>query len=109
MPISKSAKKALRVQLRKTDVNRRRKVFFRTAVKTVSLETLAKTFSAIDKAAKWGIIEKNKASRLKSRLSREIGASGPAKNAKPDKVAKKTTTAKTATKKTSTKKPASKK
>jgi small subunit ribosomal protein S20 len=103
MPITKSAKKALRVQHRKTEVNRRRKAFLKSAVKSVSLETLAKTFSAIDKAAKWGVIEKNKAARLKSRLSRQIGASGPARNSKPaaapaktkksaTKVAKKPTT-----------------
>ncbi|QQG49726.1 MAG: 30S ribosomal protein S20 [Candidatus Berkelbacteria bacterium] len=79
MPISKSAKKALRVQEKKTEVNRRRKAVLKVALKSASAETLARTFSLIDKSAKWGIIAANKASRLKSRLSKEIGTSGKAK------------------------------
>jgi small subunit ribosomal protein S20 len=72
MPISKSAKKALRVSERKTEVNRRRKTVLKTAIKAASAETLSATFSVIDKAAKWGIIEKNRAARLKSRFGKQF-------------------------------------
>lgn len=70
---------------KKTDVNRRRKASLKTALKSVSADSINKTFSAIDKAAKWGIIEPNKASRLKSRLSKQVGATPTAKKAAPDK------------------------
>lgn len=105
MPISKSAKKALRVATKKTEVNRRRKVALKNALKGVSTGTIAKAFSMIDKAAKWGIIEPNKASRMKSRISKEVGStpaatekSAPAKKAaaKPKAAAPKKTTKKAA-------------
>lgn len=86
MPITKSAKKALRVAETKTAVNRRRKETLKAALKTASPDTISKTISVVDKAAKWGIIEPNKASRLKSRLSKQHGGT-PAKTAtaKPKK------------------------
>jgi small subunit ribosomal protein S20 len=34
--------------------------------------TLPKTYSVIDRAAKWGIIKKNTAARYKSRLARRL-------------------------------------
>ena len=80
MPITQSAKKALRGSLRKKLVNDRRKKALKESVKEV--EKLAKTdtkgakallskaYSAIDKAAKKGVIKKNTASRKKARLSR---------------------------------------
>lgn len=82
MPISKSAKKALRVATKKTEVNRRRKVALKNSLKGVTSTTIAKAFSMIDKAAKWGIIEPNKASRMKSGLAKEIGST-PAVTDKP--------------------------
>ncbi len=78
MPISKSAKKALRVAQKKTEINRRRKVALKSALKGVSTASISKAFSMIDKAAKWGIIEPNKASRMKSRISKEVGSTPPA-------------------------------
>lgn len=99
MPITKSAKKALRVQEKKTEVNRRRKAVLKAALKGVSADSLARTFSLIDKSAKWGIIAANRASRLKSRLSKEIGTSGKAKPASDQATgSKKATTKKVATK-----------
>jgi small subunit ribosomal protein S20 len=81
MPITQSAKKALRGSLKKKAVNDRRNKTMKDAVKKV--EKLVKTkdtpstkaelslaYKAIDKAAKTGIIKKNTASRKKSRLAR---------------------------------------
>ncbi len=82
MPITKQAKKALRVADRKRVFNLRRTRAMKDVVKEV--KTLAKTnasnakeklssaYKAIDKAAKKGIIKKNTAARKKSRLSRLI-------------------------------------
>lgn len=104
MPITKSAKKALRVAKAKTEVNRRRKTAFKAALKGVSASTIAKSFSMIDKAAKWGIIEPNKAARLKSQLAKQVGSTPasdkPATTSKAKKAAapKKTSKKKTAQK-----------
>ena len=81
MPITKSAKKALRVAGRKRLVNDRRKKAFKESIKKVERvvqdkkqdavkQTLAAAFSAIDKAAKAGVIKKNTAARRKARLAR---------------------------------------
>ncbi len=96
MPISSSAKKALRVARAKTLVNRRRKEVLKTALKLVSAESLPRAFSAIDKAAKWGIIEKNKANRLKARFGKQFDSAKKAESPAPAKTAK---TAKPAVKK----------
>lgn len=74
MPILKNAKKALRVSKRKTIFNRRSKSRMKTAMdrvkKTPNQANLALAFSAIDRAVKRNIIHKNKAARLKSRISK---------------------------------------
>ena len=44
----------------------------KTALKTASNDNVKNAYSAIDKAAKKNIIHKNKASRLKSRVSKLI-------------------------------------
>jgi ribosomal protein S20 len=80
MPISKSAKKALRVAEHKTSLNRHRKEITKEAIKQATTpETLSKGIAAIDKAAKWGIIHPNKANRLKSRLSKSVSEEAPKK------------------------------
>ena len=80
MPITKSAKKAMRGSLRKKGFNDRQ----RRAVKEIikKIEKLAKTdkkeaskmlslaFAVIDKAAQKNVIKKNNAARKKSRLAR---------------------------------------
>ncbi len=80
MPITKSAKKAIRGSSRKKAVNDRRTRAMKEIIKKV--EKLAKSdkgeagkmlpsaFQAIDKAAKTGVIKKNTAARKKSRLAR---------------------------------------
>jgi small subunit ribosomal protein S20 len=81
MPITKSAHKAHRVSLRKKEVNDRTKKVLKEGVKKVqklalskewktAKESLSAAYSAIDKAAKKGVIKKNTASRKKARLSR---------------------------------------
>jgi ribosomal protein S20 len=116
MPISLSAKKALRVNQRQTAINHHRKRLIKAAIKNVSDESLTQAISLIDKAVKWQIFHANKAARLKSQLMKKYTA--PASAAKPKKtVAKAKPAVKVATPKvvakkspkTTTKKPAVKK
>ena len=80
MPITSSAKKALRQSKRKKAFNDRRKRLYRDAVKEFkraigakefdkAKALLPKVYKTLDKAAKTHTIAKNKASRTKSRLS----------------------------------------
>ena len=80
MPITSSAKKALRSSLRKKAMNDERKKIMRGAVKNVkklvslkkyadAARDLPAAYAAIDKAAKTGVIKKNAAARKKSRLA----------------------------------------
>jgi len=103
MPISASAKKSLRVSLRKAAINRRRKLLIKTALKNVTADSLAKTISLVDKGVKWGIFHRNKAARLKSRLMRTTGTGATTASEKTS-IAK---TAKTTTRPSSTKNKAS--
>ena len=75
-----SALKRVRVTERRTAVNRTRKTRLRHGIRAMrrlleSKDTKAatalvsKTFSLIDRSAKWGIIKKNTAARYKSRLT----------------------------------------
>ncbi len=81
MPITRSAKKALRVSDRKRAVNDRTKKVLREGVKKIqklaagkqwkeAKENLSYAYAAIDKAMKKGTIKKNTAARKKARLSR---------------------------------------
>lgn len=80
MPITASAKKALRQSKRRRVGNLRRirnyratVKEFRNLIKTKDFDSakklLPKVYKTLDKAAKSGVIKKNKASRLKSRTS----------------------------------------
>lgn len=81
MPITKSAKKALRGSMVKKAMNDRNKKAIKEATKEIekfvkekkkdeAKKLLPKAYSAIDKAAKKGVIKKNNASRKKARLSK---------------------------------------
>lgn len=103
MPIIKSAKKRVKVAKKATIRNSKTKRSLKTAVKAFAAaltggksvkEAHGKAQSELDKAAKKGIMHKNKAARKKSQLARAAKASGAAKPA---------------TKKAATKKPAAKK
>ena len=78
MPILRNAKKALRVSHRKALHNRQVKSRLKTEmdkmIKSPSLEALKNVFSAIDKALKKNILHRNKAARLKSRMSRLVSS-----------------------------------
>lgn len=79
MPILKNAKKALRVSERKRATNQRIKSRVKSATDKVKkgegkAEALPEAFSAIDKAVKKNLIHSNKASRLKSKLSKAVTA-----------------------------------
>lgn len=81
MPITKTAKKALRQSGRRRIRNLRKQRAYKLAVRvfkrTLASEDpsraktlLPQTYQALDKAAKTNVISKNKANRLKSRLSK---------------------------------------
>lgn len=81
MPITTSAKKALRQAERRRTRNQERKTQVKTAIKVVEKFVASKqkndaeaalksAYQVIDKAAKNHIMHKNKASRLKSRLAK---------------------------------------
>lgn len=74
MANTSSAKKANRVADRRRVFNLRRSKAMKDAVKDAGkakdAASLSKAFQAIDKAAKRGVIKKNTASRMKSRLTR---------------------------------------
>ncbi|MBI2676407.1 MAG: 30S ribosomal protein S20 [Candidatus Yanofskybacteria bacterium] len=83
MPITQSAKKALRQSKKRHLENLKFKRGFKSAVKDFRKEVSAgnlekaKTFlpvvyQAVDKAAKKGVIKKNTASRYKSRLAQSL-------------------------------------
>jgi small subunit ribosomal protein S20 len=74
MPITASAKKALRQDRRRAIINKRIKRKIKETLKKArqkpTKKTLAEAASALDRAAKKKIIHKNKAARLKSRLAK---------------------------------------
>lgn len=83
MPITKSAKKALRQSSRKKSVNDRRTKAMKEAIKKVdrlvkdkkvtdAIKLVPAAYKAIDKAAKRGVIKKNTAARSKSRIARIV-------------------------------------
>ncbi len=82
MPITTSAKKAVRQAVARRTLNRQRLSVMRSAVKSVRQEAatdkrraatlLPAAFRAIDKSAKRGVIKKNAAARYKSRLAKLV-------------------------------------
>jgi len=83
MPITRSAKKAVKVSARKKTVNDRRRRTMREETKAMksivagkeqgdTSVQLSKAYKAIDKAAKRGVIKKNTAARKKSRLAMSV-------------------------------------
>ncbi len=106
MPIIKSAKKRVRTARKAAVRNSKTKRSLRAAIKAFtsspSSKSHSKAQSNLDKAAKKGVIHKNKASRLKSKAAKKAKAAG----VKPSKAtAKKPTAAKKApAKKTTAKK-----
>jgi len=100
MPVIKSAKKALKVSLRRKEENDLVRAKIKSAVKGLKIAVadkkddavtlLSKAYKELDLAAKKHVIHKNKAARLKSRLSLKLAKSAtaeivPAKKAKTAK------------------------
>ena len=78
-----SSLKRVRITGRRTEINRSRKTRLRHTLRAVRRLIIAKnsaaaqaampkTFSMVDRAAKWGIIKQNTAARYKSRLTLRI-------------------------------------
>lgn len=92
MPILKNAKKALRVSKRKTVINSRTKSRMKTLVdafkKSPTLEALSSAYSSVDIAVKNNIIKKNKASRVKSQLSKVLPSGKTVASTAPKAAAK---------------------
>jgi small subunit ribosomal protein S20 len=82
MPITQSAKKAIRGSLRKKAFNDQRKKAMKEIIKKIektvktdkaeAAKMLSTAFQAIDKSAQKGVIKKNNAARRKSRLSKLV-------------------------------------
>ena len=83
MPITQSAKKALRSSKRKAGFNARKKELVRKAIKQVKKfiaekkvkeagEFFPQVQKILDKAAKTGLLKKNTIARKKSRISKMI-------------------------------------
>ena len=80
MPITQSAKKAIRGSFRKKAFNDQRKRVMKEIIKKIektvktdkkeAAKLLSSAFQAIDKAAQKGVIKMNNAANKKSRLSR---------------------------------------
>lgn len=77
MPVIKSAKKKLKVDKKRESANKKMEAFINLIIKKAQKKptpgSIQKAFSIIDKGAKKNIIHKNKAARLKSRLSKLLG------------------------------------
>lgn len=79
MPVIKSAKKKLRKDKKRKIVNdllrEGLKKAIKDATKNPSLESIKKATKATDKAAKNNLMHKNKAARIKSKLSKLVKSS----------------------------------
>ncbi len=75
--------KRIRITERRTEINRMRKSRLRTQIRAQrrllaakkvkdAQDEMPKTFSMVDRAAKWGIIKQNTAARYKSRLTQQL-------------------------------------
>ncbi|HSI20145.1 MAG TPA: 30S ribosomal protein S20 [Verrucomicrobiae bacterium] len=119
MPVTKSAKRALRVAHRRHEENLETKAMYKKAVKAVrkAVETSASNVSelfstaqsALDTAAKRKTLHRNKAARLKSRLAKKLNAEGASTAAAAPKAKKAAAPKKAAAKKPAAKKAAAKK
>jgi small subunit ribosomal protein S20 len=93
MPVTKTAKRALRGSTKKASVNaviiKNLEVAIRVARKGKSIEKIRKAVSLADRAAKKSVIHKNKAANIKKALAKLQTKEAP-KTAKKVKVVKKT-------------------
>lgn len=89
MPVIKSAKKKLRVDKKRESANKKAEslveLIIKKAKKKPTPKSIQEAFSLIDKAVKKNIFHKNKAARIKSRLSKLSNPSKTANTAKEKK------------------------
>lgn len=112
MPVTPSARKALRNAEAKRARNTETKAELKRTLKNATVENLNKVVSIVDKAAKREIIHPNKAARIKSALATRFGGAEVIAKIKHKVTTKKAAAKKTAAnkksamaaKKTSTKK-----
>ena len=87
MPVTKTAKRALRSSLRKNKVNKliisKLEIAIREARKTKSKNAVLKAISLSDIASKKKAIHKNKAARIKSALSKLLPKTSVKKTKSP--------------------------
>ena len=85
MPITKTAIKALRQSGRRHARNRAKSNAYKKIVKEIkqlvlagkqadAQKLLSRLYASVDKAAKTNVIKKNKASRIKSRMTKKLKA-----------------------------------
>jgi len=76
MPVIESAKKKLRQDKRRTAVNKVYRDKLRSALKTAKEKktrvAVQQAYRALDRAAKQGVIHKNRAGRVKSQLMKLV-------------------------------------
>lgn len=89
MPVTKTAKRALRGSVRKAKINKviifKLEIAARAAKKHPSKDSVQKAISLADKAAKKHTIHKNKAARIKSILSKLLPKTKPSAKSKSSK------------------------
>lgn len=91
MPVTKTAKRALRVSKRKYQQNQKIRTEMEAAVRigknSKKREDILRAVSLVDRAAKKNVIHKNKAARIKSSLNKIAGpkAEGGGKKKKSSK------------------------
>ncbi|MDO8657189.1 MAG: 30S ribosomal protein S20 [Candidatus Levybacteria bacterium] len=89
MPVIRSARKKLKVDRKRESANKKIEasieIVIKKAQKSPTEESVRNAFKAIDKGAKKNIFHKNKAARLKSKLSKLIGKVSKIKKAKKSK------------------------
>jgi len=84
MPIIKSAKKALRQNIKRRAINVSKKKKLKSSLKEIreliaqkkneeAKKILPQVYKILDKAGKTGLIKKNTASRKKSRITKALG------------------------------------
>ncbi|MDP1710292.1 MAG: 30S ribosomal protein S20 [bacterium] len=89
MPVTKTAKRALRGSRNKESINKviisGLEVAMRRAKKSKSEKDVSKVTSLVDRAAKKKVIHKNKAARMKSQIAKLLPAKFLIKSAKRKK------------------------
>ncbi len=93
MPVIRSAKKKLRVDIKRRSANKKVESLMESTIKKAekkpTAQSIQNAFKIVDKSAKKNIIHKNKASRIKSRLSKLVAKKPQTPSPKTAKKSKK--------------------